>query len=221
MPGGAGGSILAMILSLKNNKAILPKRKSFKEIREAYTGSKYQYHLNKKKSDPEFLKKLREQLIKERRKDLTKRIVYICLSIVVVMALLYIPLLIIKNTALSENQKAIDNYTRIKKEKYKAYEMFVYYGDYHFNRKEYDDAIKNYKFALKLSPNKDQTYYDLATIYYFACLDSNIYCQEAITILSGIIDETDTSNYALKLRSEVLIHMGEYEKAESDLNLIN
>lgn len=222
MSGGAGGSILAMIISLKNNKAILPKRKSFRDIREIYTNSVSHYQLNKKKSDPEFLKILRKQLIKERRLDFTKRIVLICFSIAIAITLFYIPFLVIKNIGFTFNQKSVEeSTTNRKKEIYKNYKMALYYGNNHFKHKEYTLAIRNYKLALKFSPNKYQTYYDLATIYYFACLDSNIYCQEAITILSGIIDETDTSLYALKLRSEILMHTSEFEKAESDLNIID
>lgn len=220
MPGGAGGSILAMILSLKNNKAILPKRKSLKEIREIYSNNANHPQLFNKKSDPAFLEELRKQLIKERRVDIIKRIVLICFSIAVLIALFYIPFLVIHNIGLKKNQEIIENYKRSKKEKYRAYEMFIYYGDYHFNHKEYSDAIKNYKFALKTSPNKFQSYYELATIYCFACLDSNMYCQEAITFLTGTIEKTDTSTYALKLWSEVYMHLGEYSKAENDLERI-
>ena len=221
MPGGAGGSILAMILSLKNNKAILPRRKSFKEIREVYTGTKYDYQLNKTKSDSEFLKTLRKQLIRERRLEFAKRIVLICVSIVIFIALFYFPFIVIKKYGTSYSQKSVEEYNNREKDKQKAYRMFIYYGNYHLNHKEYTRAIRSYKSALKISPDQYETYYNLATIYYFACLDSNIYCSEAVTILSGIIDETDTSMYALKLRSDLFIHIEEYEKAETDLNIIN
>ena len=221
MSGGAGGSILAMILSLKNNKAILPRRKSFREIREIYSSSTSNHKLFNKKSDPEFLKVLRGQLIKERKLEITKRILLICFSIVVAVALFYIPFILISNFGQTVSQKSVESSTINKKnEKYKAYEMFVNYGDHHFEHKEYNEAILNYKSALELSTNKKQTYNKLAIIYYYACLDGNIYCHEAITSLTGIMNETDTSTYTLKLRSEVYMHLGEYTKAENDLKLI-
>jgi len=221
MSGGAGGSILAMILSLKNNKAILPRRKSFREIREIYTSSTYNHKLFNKKSDPEFLKALRKQLIVERRKELLKRLSIICISVILAIGLFIIPLLIFKQFGNTSTQGSGENYIKKRElEKINTYKMAVYYGDNHFKYKEYTSAIYNYKLALKFSPDKSQTYYKLVTIYYYACLDSNIYCDEAITSLTGIINETDTSTYTLKLRSEVYMHLGEYTKAENDLNSI-
>lgn len=221
MSGGAGGSILAMILSLKNNKTILPKRKSYREIRKIYYNSTSTQQLFNKKSDPKLLEAIRIQLKKERKVEITKRIFIICLSIVIAIGLFYIPFILIKNIGSTEKQRPLQNsYINYQKERFQAFEMFITYGDYHFGHKEYTLAIKNYKSALKSSPYMFHTKYDLAIIYYHACLDSSIYCQEAISSLSGIINESDTSQYALKLRSEVYMHLGEYTKAENDLNMI-
>lgn len=222
MSGGAGGSILAMILSLKNNKVILPKRKSFREIRKVYYKSTSDHQLYNKKSDPELLRTIRIQLIQERKKEITKRIFTICLSIFIATVLFFIPFILIKKFGRTEKPGPLQNsYMNYEKERYQAFEMFITYGDIHFRHKEYTLAIKNYKSALKSSPHKFYTKYYIAIIYYHACLDSNIYCQEAITSLSGIINESDTSQYALKLRSEVYMHLGEYTKADNDLNMMD
>lgn len=216
MSGGAGGSILAMILSLKNNKALMPKRKSFKELREVYKSAGEHHELKYKKGDPQYIKTLRNQLIKEQRFWFIKRISIISVSLIVVIALFYIPLFVLTYDGIPIYQEK-SMYEKQKKEKREAYEMFINYGDQHFRFKEYTLAIRNHQSAVKSSPNKLLTKYNLAIIYYYACLDSSIYCNEAVQTLSEFICVSDTSSHALKLRSEVFMHLGEYRKAEADI----
>jgi hypothetical protein len=220
MTGGAGGSILAMILSLKNNKAILPRRKSFKEIREIYNTSARNLPNLEKKSDPEFLNSLRIKLIRKRKKEITRRIVIIIISIFLSILLVLGGFWIFTYIEVPKYDNSL-KYTNFRKEKYEAYKMFVYYGDYHFGHKAYSKAIYNYELALAVSPFKTRTKFNLTMIYSFACLDSSIYCKQAIDMLSEFIEESDTAVYALKLRSDIYMHLNEFEKADRDLNLLD
>ncbi len=110
---------------------------------------------------------------------------------------------------------------KFKKEKTDAFLMFVNYGDNHFLHHEYTLAIKNYESALRISHNNIHVKYKLSTIFYFSCLDSNRYCSEAVNALTDIISKSDTTIYAIERRSEIYMHLGEYDKAEADLLVLD
>lgn len=61
----------------------------------------------------------------------------------------------------------------------------------------------------------------LATVYIAMCKENDTLCNEAITSLNGLIEKHDTSATALKLRADLHLHLGEYEKASADLDKIN
>jgi hypothetical protein len=103
MPGGAGGSILAMIQSLKFNKSQLTKRKSYKDIRKLYNSSYKRKNLRYKEADPEYLKTARIQIIKEQKRDFIKRILIICISIVIAFGIVFIILLSMNITSFTTN----------------------------------------------------------------------------------------------------------------------
>jgi hypothetical protein len=74
---GAAGHIQAMITNLKNNKSILKKRKSFKEIREEfrYINRKNLPQENYDKEILELRERLRKEIIKENKKNLFSLII--------------------------------------------------------------------------------------------------------------------------------------------------
>jgi tetratricopeptide (TPR) repeat protein len=216
MSGGAGGSILAMILSLKANKAILPKRKSYRELRELYDTAHKNRHLKYGKADPEYLKSIRTELIKERKKELAKRIIIIILSLLIGFVLVSIPLFWLNSENVSEMVLFPESTTEtLNKEKIHAYKMFINFGDHHFLHHEYTLAVTNYEAALKIFDDDINIKYNFAIILYHSCLDSSLYCHKAIESFSTIIN--DTSTFALKMRSDIFMHLQDFEKAEKDL----
>jgi len=216
MSGGAGGSILAMILSLKANKAILPKRKSYRELKELYDTAHKNRQLKYGKADPEYLKSIRIELIKERKKELTERIIIIILSLFIGFAFVSIPLFWLNSENVSEMDIFPESTSEtIMKEKVHAYKMFINSGDHHFLHHEYTLVVNNYEAALNIFDDDVNIKYNFAIILYHSCLDSNLYCQKAIESFTAIIN--DTTTFALKKRSDIFMHLQDFEKAEKDL----
>lgn len=222
MSGGAGGSILAMIQSLKFNKSLLPKRKSYKDLRKLYDSAYKGKNLSYKKADPEYLKIIRAQVIKDQKWEFVKRIFIICISIAIAFVLVFVFLFSMNIPSFTTYKYDLEYHTeKLIKEKNQAFLMFVNYGDNHFSHHEYTLAINNYESALRISQNNIHVKYKLSTILYYSCLDSNRYCNKAVNALTEIISKTDTAIYSLERRSKVYIHLGEFEKAEADLLILD
>lgn len=222
MPGGAGGSIQAMIQSLKFNKSQLTKRKSYKDIKELYNSAYKKRNLSYKKADSAYLKTIREEVIKDQKREYIKRLLIIGISLILAFVLVLVFLFSMNISSFTANKNDLEHYSeKLKKEKNQAFFMFVNYGDNHLSHHEYTLAINNYESALQINPDNIHVKHKLSTILCISCLDSNLYCSEAINALTDIIAKTDTAIYALERRIEVYMHLGEYEKAEVDLLVLD
>jgi len=82
---GFGGSVSAMITSLKNNKR--PRVSTFKKLR-GYENVKYKEGRIEKKATPQQLKEIREKLQKENKRNLTITLTLLVITITAVFILL-------------------------------------------------------------------------------------------------------------------------------------
>ncbi len=222
MPGGAGGSIQAMIQSLRFNKSQITKRKSFKDIRELYNSAYKKRNLSYKRADPSYLKAIREEVIKDQKREYIKRLIIIGFSLILAFVFVLVFLFSMNISSFTSSKYNLEYHSeKFKKEKTDAFLMFVNYGDNHFSHHEYTLAIQNYESALKISHDNIHVKYKLSTIFYFSCLDSNRYCNKAVNVLTDIISKTDTAIFTLERRSKVYMHLGDYEKAEVDLLVLD
>jgi len=81
---GFGGSVSAMVSSLKNNKR--PRVSTFSKLKR-YENVKYKKGSIEKKATPQQLKEIRERLQKENKKSLTISITIIAISILLMYLL--------------------------------------------------------------------------------------------------------------------------------------
>ena len=82
----AGGAIDMMNKSIANNKALLGKRKSLKELyNEIDTFSKTKTGIVLKKSSPEFMKALRIELKRKKKIQIIKSSLILLISILIVL----------------------------------------------------------------------------------------------------------------------------------------
>jgi tetratricopeptide (TPR) repeat protein len=215
MSGGAGGSILSMIISLKNNKMLLGKRRSHKEIREQYRSKLIQHKKNYQHADPLVIKKIRKELIRERKKETIKRYVILAVSLVAVFIILTFILINTYNFPDSKpaEQDIIDS-------KIRDFNIFMNYGDYRFQNKEYEQAIVEYQQALKIFPNDYNANIALANLYFTICVQKDSLCTVALKTYNSLLMKFDTSAFLLSKRADLLIHLGDFEKASSDLDRI-
>ncbi len=75
MAGGGAGHMLQMVQQLRANRALLGKRKSFKDLREDYLKYAKRIHIDYKKASPEQLKLVRAQIKMHKEKELFKLLV--------------------------------------------------------------------------------------------------------------------------------------------------
>ncbi|NOQ28101.1 MAG: tetratricopeptide repeat protein [Bacteroidales bacterium] len=119
-----------------------------------------------------------------------------------------------ENTARQQKRKTIDE------QKVEAYQMIMDYGAAYLKKKDYEKAIIEYKQAIKLYPDKYEATIGLANSYYFLCIDFNQDCNEAIRQFSVLIKQYPKSEFYLRKRADIYTHLGDYDKADNDLNQI-
>lgn len=90
---------------------------------------------------------------------------------------------------LSTRQKA-------ESESRKAYELSMEYGISHFEKGEHDEAIVEFKNAIRLFPKETEALEALAGTYYTLCLTENRYCNEAIQSYNQLSNTGNHKNYA-------------------------
>lgn len=154
-----------------------------------------------------------------KQKLLITRITY-GLSIVIAIIIV---ILIFKNKEFIDRFIPNEKYTNTKKineEKAKAFKMMLEYGDAYLKKKDYEKAIIEYKQAVKLYPENAEGEIALAKGYYYLCLDLDQDCDVAIKHYSNLIIKYPDSKQYLKIRAEIYTHLGEFNKADEDLNKI-
>jgi len=197
--GGAGGSILSMIISLKNNRMLLSKRKSFKEIRKSYEDHLTHRQLKFKEADPAMLKELRLEIIKSGEKDALKLWIILALVLIVTSTLLIFLFFYVDTADVNKDAFSMDQYiSNREKKKRTNFNLFIYYGSYRYNAREYLAAAKEYKQALRIFPEGFKAQLGFANTYAALCIERDTLCELAKGYLNQSIKEFDTSKLFLK-----------------------
>ncbi|GAA3623699.1 hypothetical protein [Flavivirga jejuensis] len=85
---GGEGSAMAAIISLKNNRSLLSKRKEKSALGGSYSNVKLAEF---PKATPELLKEIKERLHKEKRKDIMKQtILFVVMFLILISMFLYL-----------------------------------------------------------------------------------------------------------------------------------
>jgi len=222
MPGGAGGSITAMILSLKNNKALLRKRKNFRDLRAEQVAELDKRKLSFKHADEKYLKELRQDLLREHKRVMIA--LYFKLGLVLTIIFLLIAgifILIPKTTNHKEPVRTARNHDDTVRMFASAYKYMIRYGEYRYNAKEYKEAIHELNQALELFPGDYHASLLLSKVYTAMCKEEDTLCNDAIATLNFVIAKNDTSVEALEVRANLLIHLGDFTSASNDFDKIS
>jgi tetratricopeptide (TPR) repeat protein len=222
MSGGAGGSILSMIISLKNNNALLSKRKSIREIRKNYRTELDKRKLSYHEADEQFLKELRLELIRQRKKETIA--LYVQLSIFLTILFITIAAVLIFVPQYSKSSK-LASPERIKQDSMRSaetgFKYMLLYGDYRFRSKDYDQAIHEYQQALHIHPDDYYAQFQLARVYSAICVERDSLCEEALHTFQMLLLKYDTSTLIRTERANLYMHLGDFDKASKDLDWIN
>jgi tetratricopeptide (TPR) repeat protein len=186
MPGG--GSILAMIQSLRNNKNLLRKRGLFNRARSIYDRRKEYYRAGKAKLDFKTVSKkelliIRKRIIKQRKLDALKNwIIAISIGLVFGFGTYKSIAYYQKNKSGTEIVKEIDL-----REKLRNYYFFISDGDLWIKKRHWDNAIFQYKKALELFPDDYSTLYKLALAYNYNCSNENEDCDSGLKLTKRLL----------------------------------
>lgn len=178
MPGGGGGSIQAMLTSLRNNANLLRKKTFFlREDGSELSRSEHKEALKFPEASAELL-----QEIKIKHAMRKKRIGYLALLIVVCtvgfslyMAIRVSPKL---KSEIPHKTKAVVNMNQSRVDKKRRYLNFIRNGDTWYTQSQFKNAVNQYKEALNLYPNSDAVYQRLSNTYALACEREGLFCEE-------------------------------------------
>lgn len=95
--------------------------------------------------------------------------------------------------------------------------MAINYGNQHFENKEFEEAITEYKLACGLKPESIEAKEALANIFYHSCMRDNKYCNDAINAYKELQNLQDSSYYLIRI-SDLHIHLGDYDAANEILD---
>lgn len=188
-----GGSVFSMIISLKNNANILPKRKTFRDRRKDYNfrlGEALKYKELPKHELLELKAEIKRKIKKERLRSF-----FIRLSIIFII-------LIIAGFLMADRYKQY-----IKRQAKKEYEMqiilekkqqdqallkescIVFYlnkGDAFFNQKDYFNAIEMYNRAMEYDAEDYRVLLACTKAYIYECVYYQRDCEKASDLLNDL-----------------------------------
>lgn len=203
--GGWGGSVLAMIQSLKNNKMLLRGRSSFFRKGMSYTEIR-QHYKDSLSPIPDGKKPTKEQLesigkrLRKEQKD--SKFYAICISITVALCMLvfidysYNNFIHIKSILINKNKP---NTKIIELQKARSFEEKLERGMAQFDNKKYFLAIGNFKHALRYNQTDSLTNTYLARAYYRMCRYKNQTCNEAILHAQKMLEANPESSIYRRL----------------------
>lgn len=200
---GWGGSVLAMIQSLKNNKMLLRGRRSFfrremtyAELREYYKDSLEPISNDKKPSKSQ-LNEIRTRLKNERRDYNFFRIsttVSITLCLLVFIQYSYNNFTIVKKYFIES-----DNPNEVELMVIDQYQKHMKNAQQKFKSKNYFFALGEYKRALKIIPNDSIANIELARTYFRMCKYRGQVCEEAFIHAKEMLNKKPESKRLQKL----------------------
>jgi tetratricopeptide (TPR) repeat protein len=222
MPGG--GSILGMIISLRNNKQLLRKKNRF-DRRRMFSGDDPQNLIYGGNTPLEFkhiseneLEEFRIKIRERNRKNLRRRIIGSTLILFIVGFGIYWLTINIDRELVKIKREA--ELATFEQNNFK-YDLLVRSGDNYVLRSEWAEAIFEYRKALVIFPDIYEANYKLADAYMKSCMNDNMYCSEGKKHLDKIIALFPEEVKLLEIRATLFLAAGETEKALADYDRIN
>lgn len=198
MAGGGGGFMQAMINSLRDNKNLISKRKSFAERRKDYLTSYSKLKITPEKATKEQIETVRK--IINTQKKIVKRntIIILLLTSPLLFYTIYfgIDLFQSPNPTISSIKQ---------KENTTKYNFYIEDGDKMINNKKWNNAIFQYNMALEIFPNELDAQYRLALAYSYKCKYKNESCLTADSLVNRLYNYYP-NNLEIKELKDIIKH---------------
>jgi hypothetical protein len=85
----------------------------------------------------------------------------------------------------------------------KAYEIAIDAGDDYRDFNEFEAALRQYRLANRIFPDKYIPYLRIYSIYKIECLNYNKHCMRAISILDSMVVKFPDKNYAFREKKDL------------------
>lgn len=168
---GGFGSINHMIVTLRNNKKLLPAKRSFFKNKD-YSTIKNEYYnavgdaFNIKKANPEQLLAIRKKIIKKRKREARTFLFLLCIGIPLIVLGLYYSF---HNYRFGFPNVKTAQEVSLENNDEEEYMFFLEDGDAWLQKRNYYNAVFQYKKAVALYPSDFEANYRLALGYSYQC----------------------------------------------------
>ena len=185
-----GGSVLAMIISLKNNAR--PRKKPFEDQKKARKRiGKANYTLRYKKVTPGELEKIKSSIQHSAKKERQKALWLISMLIFVLCSGFVYWSFKNNETVNERNSRIVIDRLKLNREvenlkslnPNEQYDYLIECGNGWFNNENYTYAIRHFNNALILKPDEYEADLGLTKSYVYLCSRENQYCSSASLIL--------------------------------------
>lgn len=185
---GGEGSMANMIASLRFNKNQLRRKRLFKKER-SFLNLKKEYfkaangEKNLRNATPSELRKIREKVLAHRKYENRIQFVVAFVFIFVIGILTFKYYRYYKKES-QEYNRAIESVQFEKK--LKKYLFFISDGDKWIGENHWNNAIFQYKEAIKVFPAEFDANYRLAVAYSYTCKYEHTHCEEGIILTAKL-----------------------------------
>jgi hypothetical protein len=195
------GGMAHMIVSQRNNKRLLRRKRLFEKERTFLSIKKEYYKASQgrvdfKKATPEELKKIRNKVIANRKSENRIQLTVLCFSILIIGFIIF-KIVKSENSITKAQQNSNMEVELIKKTE--KYMFFISDGDKWISEKNWSNAIFQYKEALKVFPTEFDANYRLALAYSYSCQNEQINCEIGERLTERLIKQFPDKNEILKI----------------------
>ncbi|RXR31868.1 hypothetical protein EQG68_09365 [Flavobacterium piscinae] len=187
---------------MKNNRALIGKRKSMFSSKKDYLSSPYENEhtefIDHKTASPELLEEIRNKLLKEKKKSFIVNILFILLIIAFTIAVTIYYFSNVKKA--DENQKTAQIESFKLSKTHKDFQLLIKDGDEWMETGNFENAIFRYKSAAKLIPNQFDVEYRICLGYAYLCRYENLECEQGKIALEQAISTFPNQQKLIELR---------------------
>ena len=210
---GGAGHMASMNTILSNNKKLLRKVSIFKKDRSFMSSRKaYLKALDGKvdirKLSKQELRSIREKVIREREKEETKNLI---ISVLIIIPIIILSYNLYNNFIQYQDKRLNDNFVpdkeleqiiiqQEKQEKIDKYYFFIDSGDDWIEKRNWKNAIFQYKNAVQEFPEKYEANYRLALAYSYNCKFKNKDCDKGLILVDRLLKVTPNNSNLMILK---------------------
>jgi len=225
-----GGSVLHMIITLRNNTALLRKKSFFKK-EYTYFKNKQQYlkaadgQLNFKTATKEQLAEIRKKVTNQRKAETTRTVI-----ILLIVGAIALTVFVKMTISIRQEDKIIEEKARQAlllqqeielKAKAKQFTSFIDKGDDWLGLNKWHDAIHFYNLASELFPDSFEAKHRLAIAYTYICQKEKEDCTDAKNLIDKLIETQPDNTELYQLRASYYYAIGDTTSALADLDSVD